>query len=66
MVITPNKIELIGEEITRDDSFLDYRELYLTLQRALLKCRMFNGMKQIGESYKREQQIYKEGQNVNT
>jgi len=48
---TPNKIIIKGEEITDEKLFLDYKETYLLLQKALLKAGLKNEMLKVGEIY---------------
>lgn len=44
-------------QITNRELFLDFKETYLNLQRALLKANLFIEMKEVGDNYKRAKEI---------
>jgi len=44
-------------QITNQDLFLEYKETYLILQRALLKAKLFTEMKDVGINYEQVKKI---------
>ena len=50
-MITLNQQNLTGSQITNQELFLDYKETYLLLQRALLRNDMDKEMKKAGKIY---------------
>ena len=42
-----------SQQITNEDLFLEYKETYLILQRALLRAKLFAEVKSTGEIYEK-------------
>jgi len=45
-------------QITNKELFLDYKETYLKLQRALLKFKMYKEMEDVGNNYKQVKESF--------
>jgi len=52
------------KKTTNKELFLDFKETYLNLQRALLKSKMYKEMKEVGDNYGRVKESFlKKGEN---
>ena len=52
-MITPNRIQLDGVEISDEDMVLEVKKTYLYLQKALLQLRLAEEIEEVGKSYER-------------